>query len=190
MAKTPEKPAKKTAGAKPKTAKAPAAAPAPAPEVKAEPATRADMLRREFDRLLDLVSPGDWHLPSFGTGFELRMPKWADWQMAPAVNFTEAADGYSITAELPGMEQENVEITLSNGILTIKGEKSEEKEEKEKDYHLSERRFGRFQRSFRLPDGVAADKIDAKMANGVLTVTLPKAKAAKASEKKIAVKKA
>ncbi|WP_343116373.1 Hsp20/alpha crystallin family protein [Ostreiculturibacter nitratireducens] len=178
---------KKTASA-PK--KAPTAAKAVPLDVKSEPQSRADMLRREFDRLLDLVSPGDWRLPSLGGGFDLRMPKWADWQAAPAVDFTETDTGYMISAELPGMEEDDIEITLSNGVLSIKGEKTEEKEEKEKDYHLSERRYGRFQRSFRLPDGVDNAKIDAKMSNGVLKITLPKARTEKASEKRISFKKA
>ena len=72
--------------------------------------------------------------------------------------------------------------------MTIKGEKRDEKEEKKKDYYLSERRYGSFQRTFRVPDGVDADKIDASFKKGVLTVTLPKSPAAKQSEKQISVK--
>ena len=74
--------------------------------------------------------------------------------------------------------------------LTIKGEKKDEREEKQKDYHLSERRYGSFQRSFGVPDGVDADKIEAHFKNGVLTVTLPKRPEAQKSEKKIAIKTA
>ncbi|TIX36045.1 MAG: Hsp20 family protein, partial [Mesorhizobium sp.] len=75
-------------------------------------------------------------------------------------------------------------------ILTIKGEKKEEKEEKDNDYYLSERRYGSFQRSFQLPEGVDADKIDATFAKGVLTVKLPKTAEAQKAEKKITVKAA
>ena len=74
--------------------------------------------------------------------------------------------------------------------VTIKGEKRDEKEEKKKDYYLSERRYGSFQRSFGVPDGVDADKIAATFKNGVLTVTLPKTAEAQKSEKKIAINKA
>jgi len=75
-------------------------------------------------------------------------------------------------------------------MLTIKGEKKEEKEENRKDYHLSERRYGAFERSFGIPDGVDADKIAASFKKGVLTITLPKTPEAKKQEKKIAVKPA
>jgi HSP20 family protein len=97
---------------------------------------------------------------------------------------------YEITAELPGMDESNIDVKVSDGTLTIKGEKKEEKEEKEKDYYLSERRYGSFQRAFAVPDGVDTDKIDAQFKNGVLTVTLPKTAEAQKSEKKIAIKKA
>ncbi|TIT27253.1 MAG: Hsp20/alpha crystallin family protein, partial [Mesorhizobium sp.] len=97
---------------------------------------------------------------------------------------------YEITVELPGIDEKNVEIKLANRILTLKGEKKEEKEEKDNDYYLSERRYGSFQRSFQLPEGVDADKIDATFAKGVLTVKLPKTAEAQKAEKKITVKAA
>ncbi len=150
--------------------------------VKTEEWTPFESLRREIDRLFD-----DWRLPSKVLGFEVPRASRAIWQVAPAMDLTEKDDAYEITAELPGIDEKDVEIKLSNHTLTIKGEKSEEKEEKQKDYYLSERRYGAFQRSFRVPDGVAADKIDANFAKGVLTVKLPKTTEAKA-EKKIAVK--
>ena len=81
---------------------------------------------------------------------------------------------YEITAELPGMDTSNIDVKLANGVLTIKGEKKEEKEEKEKDYYLSERRFGSFQRSFQLPEGIDEDKIQASFEKGVLTIKFPK----------------
>jgi HSP20 family protein len=81
-------------------------------------------------------------------------------------------------------------VKFADGLLTIKGEKREEKEEKKKDFYLSERRFGSFQRSFQVPEGVDADKIVASFKDGVLTVTLPKSPEAQKKEKKIAIKKA
>lgn len=143
-----------------------------------------ESLRREIDRLFD-----DWRLPSKVFGFEVPRVSRAAWQVAPAMDLIEKDDAYEITAELPGLDEKDVEIKISNHTLTIKGEKSEEKEDKRKDYYLSERRYGSFQRSFRVPDGVDADKIDANFSKGVLMVKLPKTAEAKA-EKKIAVKAA
>ncbi|WP_232232482.1 Hsp20/alpha crystallin family protein [Cupriavidus sp. amp6] len=86
------------------------------------------------------------------------------------------------------MDEKDIEVKLANGGLTIKGEKREEKEEKEKDYYLRERCFGSFERYFQLPDGVDADKIEARFNKGVLTITLPKTVEAQSAAKKIPVK--
>lgn len=106
------------------------------------------------------------------------------------MDVTETDKAYEIAAELPGMSDKNVEVKLADGVLTIKGEKQEEKEEKKKDYYLHERSFGSFQRAFQVPDGVDADKIEASFKNGVLTVTLPKSAQAQKTAKKIDVKAA
>jgi HSP20 family protein len=94
------------------------------------------------------------------------------------------------SAELPGMDEKDIEVKVSNGTLTIKGEKKEEKEERDKDFYLSERRYGSFARSFEVPAGVDPAHIEARFAKGVLTVTLPKSPEAKQNEKKIEVKAA
>jgi len=107
----------------------------------------------------------------------------------PAVDIAEKDKEYEITAELPGMDESNIDVKFADGLLTIKGEKKEEKEEKNKDYYLSERRYGSFQRSFPVPESVDANKIEAKFVNGVLTVKLPKSPEAQKNEKKIAIKK-
>src|SRR5690606_35394551 len=96
----------------------------------------------------------------------------ADW--GPAVELTEENGGYRLTAELPGIRREDIEITLEDNVLTLKGQKQEEKEEKDKHYYLSERRYGEFQRSFLLPRSVATDEIRAELKDGVLTLFLPK----------------
>jgi HSP20 family protein len=109
------------------------------------------------------------------------------------MDIAETEKAYEITAELPGMSESDVEVIASNGDLTIKGEKKEEKEEKEekkKDYYLSERRYGSFERRMQIPKGVDADKIEATFKKGVLTVTLPKTPQAQKPEKKISVKAA
>jgi len=114
----------------------------------------------------------------------------AVWEAAPAIDIAESEKTYEITAELPGMDEKNIEVKVTNGNLTIKGEKQEEKEEKKKDYYLHERHFGSFERSFDVPEGVDADKIEANFKKGVLTVTLPKKPEAQKPAKKIEVKAA
>jgi HSP20 family protein len=163
----------------------------------AAPASRAaapwqpfESLRREVDRLFDDFSLG---FPSTGRLFS--MEPWlrhgaALVGMAPAIDVVEKEKAYELTAELPGMDDKNIEVAVSDNRLIIKGEKKEEKEEKEKNYYLSERRYGSFQRSFDLPAGVEADKIDAKFSKGVLTITLPKSAEAQKKQRKIAVKPA
>jgi HSP20 family protein len=147
-----------------------------------------DNLRQEIDRLFDDFHPFAWRSP-FGRSLRnLDFGKAPEWAVAPAVDMTEKDGTYEITAELPGLDEKNVEVKLANGILTIKGEKTEEKQEEKKDYHLSERRYGSFQRSFRVPDGVDAEKIEANFAKGLLTVKLPKTAEAVKSEKKIEIK--
>lgn len=108
----------------------------------------------------------------------------------PAVDVVESEKAYEVTAELPGMDEKNIEVKVANGNLTIKGEKQEEKEEKKKDYYIQERHFGSFERSFGVPDNVDPDKIEAIFKKGVLTVTLPKKVEAQKPAKKVDVKAA
>ena len=108
-----------------------------------------------------------------------------DW--VPAVNVDETKDELLLTAELPGMSEENVEIELENNILTIKGEKMEETREDEARSHLYERRYGSFSRAFTLPDSVDEEKVNAKFEKGVLKIVLPKTKTVKSPSKKIEI---
>jgi HSP20 family protein len=155
-----------------------------------EPQARRQKLRQQIGALFDDFRPFDWPLSSKIFSFEIPLISRAEWQVAPAIDLVEKDGAYEISAELPGLDENNVDVTLSNHTLTIKGEKSENKEDKRKDYYLSERRYGSFQRSFQIPEGVDADKINAQFAKGVLTVTLPKTAEAKKAEKKITVKTA
>ncbi len=106
----------------------------------------------------------------------------------PAVDVTEDEHSFGIIAELPGLSEKDVEVTIANDMLTIKGEKHEESETKEKNYYLSERRFGSFQRSFPLPDSIDRDKIEATFDKGMLKLTLPKTPQAAEQQKKIEIK--
>jgi HSP20 family protein len=144
-----------------------------------------ESLRREIDRLFD-----DFDRPFRRSLFEVQ-PFWRrelSWSGTPAVDVVEKNNAYEIVAELPGMDEKNVEVKLSDGGLTITATKEEEKEEKRKDYHIQERHFGSFERSFRLPEGIDIDKIDATFKKGLLRVTLPKTAEARESAKKIEVK--
>src|SRR5262245_8296155 len=109
-------------------------------------------------------------------------------QLQPTTDIAETDKEYEVTVELPGIDEKDVEVTLSNGLLLIKGEKKFEREEKKKDYYLSERSFGSFQRSIRVPDGIDPEKVSAAFNKGVLTLKLPKLPEVQASTKKIAVK--
>jgi HSP20 family protein len=154
-----------------------------------------ESIRREIDRVFDRFNLGTWDSPfgPFGRrpfDFEFPWPRGAEMAIAPAVDVAEKEKEYEITAELPGMDEKHIDIKLSNGVLTIKGEKKEEKEEREKDYYMSERRYGSFMRSFQVPEGVDESKIEAGFAKGVLTVKLPKTVEAQKSAKKINIKAA
>ena len=151
-----------------------------------------ESLRRDFDRLFDEFDRGflNWPLRRSLLAVEPFFRREATWGAVPAVDVAEHDKAYEITAELPGMDEKNIEVKVANGGLTIKGEKREEKEEKEKDYYLKERRFGSFERFFRLPEGVDTNKIEANFKKGVLTVTLPKTAEAQKAEQKIEVKPA
>ena len=114
-----------------------------------------------------------------------RMPGRSETQVGagwcPAVDVHETKDELVLQAELPGLTSEDVELSVENGVLTISGEKKQEREEGEEgtDYHLVERRYGRFERRFSVPRSVLPEKVKADFANGTLNITLPKAEAAK-----------
>ncbi|MGQ9920784.1 MAG: Hsp20/alpha crystallin family protein [Desulfobacca sp.] len=126
-------------------------------------------LRSEMDRLWD-----DY----FGSGRKGLRPTEGTW--LPSVDVSETADKVVVKAEVPGMDAKDIDISLSGDLLTIKGEKKTEREEKEENYHLVERSYGSFSRSLRLPVAVDADKIEATYKQGVLTITCPKKEEAKA----------
>jgi len=149
-------------------------------------------LRREIDRVFEDFDRDLWPAAFRRSPFASE-PFWRrglGLAAAPAVDIVEKEKAYEITAELPGLDEKNIEVKLVNGGLTIKGEKREDKEEKKKDYYVHERSFGSFERSFALPEGVDADKIEASFKKGVLTLTLPKKPEAIKPEKKIEVKAA
>ncbi|HRX35835.1 MAG TPA: Hsp20/alpha crystallin family protein [Aestuariivirga sp.] len=137
-------------------------------------------LQHEIDRVFSDFGRGLPSMPGFGKGTEMK------------VNVAETDGALEVTAEIPGVDAKDIDVQLKDGVLTIKGEKKDEKEEKDekKNYHLVERSYGMFQRSFAVGADVDADKINASFDKGVLKVTLPKLPAAKAKVQKIEVKPA
>lgn len=141
-------------------------------------------LRQDIDRVFDSYFRAWPGLRGFGFDFA---PGLAQMDISPKVDVGETDAAYEIAFELPGLDDGDVEISLRDDLLTISGEKKTEREEKEKDYYLSQRRYGSFKRSFRLPAEVEAGKITAEMEKGVLSVTLPKSASAKRKQQKIEI---
>jgi HSP20 family protein len=101
---------------------------------------------------------------------------------------SEDEEVYKISAEVPGIDAKDIDISVSGDTLVLKGEKRQEKEERNKNYHFSERSYGSFQRAFQLPPSVDRNKVSAEFSKGVLTITLPKTAEARQPVKKIEVK--
>jgi HSP20 family protein len=141
-----------------------------------KPFKELSSLRKEMDNLLK----------SFFSETSLPGPFARDW--APPVDVSETEDSILIKAEIPGLEAKDISVTLLGDRLTIKGEKRKEEERKDEHFHSSERFYGSFERSFRLPASVKADKVEAAFDKGILTVSLPKTEEAKSKEIKIKVK--
>ena len=134
--------------------------------------------RSPFDNLFDAFFGEDSRLPV--------LPGNA--AFTPRIDVKEDDVSYEISAELPGLEEKDIEISVADGSLVLRGEKSSNSEEKEGKYFRQERIYGRFERAFHLPDGVEAEKIEAKFKNGVLAITLPKKEEAKKVVRQVEVK--
>lgn len=104
---------------------------------------------------------------------------------APDVDIAENPDSYEIHAELPGMREEDINLTLNNNVLTISGEKKREVKEEKDNFVRVERSYGKFERSFSLPNNITGDRVAANYADGVLKITLPKAEEAKSRTIKV-----
>jgi HSP20 family protein len=124
----------------------------------------------------------------FFRGFSL-VP-WGEERMEwlPLVDVSETDEAVHVTAELPGIQAKEVDISLTDDLLTIRGEKKSEKEEKKRDYHRVERSYGLFTRTVRLPAAVDADKVEATFKDGVLAISMPKREEAKTRKVKVEVK--
>jgi HSP20 family protein len=123
------------------------------------PETGVNTLRKEMDRLLDRFWDGD----------EAPVGAWV-----PRMDVIEAKDAFTVKAEVPGIEPKDIQVILENGVLTLRGEKRQEMEQKEDRFYRTERVYGTFSRSLRLPANVDAAKVVAEFKNGLLTVVMPK----------------
>ena len=140
-------------------------------------------LRDQFDRMFDNMMrgwPTAWRdAPRLDMG---------GFDFAPRVDTAETDAAYELTAELPGVDEKDIKIALEDNVLSISGEKKAEREEKKKDYVMSERSYGSFKRAFTLPENVDPEKIAAKFEKGVLKVTLPKTAPSPAKQREIPIK--
>lgn len=134
-------------------------------------------LRREMERLFE----------SFGREIGWPTPEGRPAARAPSIDISETENELKIEADLPGVDQKDVDVVISDNVLTIKGEKKAEKEEKKKDFHLVERSYGSFSRSLALPFSVDPNQAKATFKNGVLSISLPKPPEVQAKSKKITV---
>ncbi|HEX7081788.1 MAG TPA: Hsp20/alpha crystallin family protein [Gammaproteobacteria bacterium] len=142
-----------------------------------------ETLHREMDRLFEgMWREGfrAWPLPDY----------WARRELVPQLDVSEDDKAFHVKVELPGMDQQDVDVTLSDRTLTIRGEKKEEREAKDKDYYRRERAYGAFRRSIEIPAAVDPTNIEASFSKGVLTIVLPKTKEAQEKVKHIAIKAA
>ncbi|MDA2920796.1 Hsp20/alpha crystallin family protein [Desulfobacterota bacterium AH_259_B03_O07] len=141
---------------------------------------------KEMERLF-----GEFVDDPFLTGFRRRLPMWKSFRefegISPAVDMIDKKDEIVVKAEVPGVEKNDINISLTDSTLTIKGETKKEKETKDEDYYYSERTYGSFARTLSLPEKVQADNVKANFKNGILEIHLPKAPEAKHKEIKVDV---
>jgi HSP20 family protein len=142
------------------------------------------LLHRQMDDLFerffrDWDDPFGVPAPALGAGTE--------GTMMPSVDVAETDDELQVTADLPGMSEKDVEVSVDDQVLTLRGEKRMDREEKKKNWHVIERAYGSFHRSIPLPSGLDESRIKAQFKNGVLTVRLPKTPEAKSRRRTIAI---
>lgn len=139
---------------------------------------------RQMNRLFeDFFS--DFERPGFSLAFPSAFGRWD--AAAPRVDVAETDTEVTVSADLPGLDEKDVQVTLDDDVLTIRGTRKDEREEKKQNYHLVERSYGEFQRSIPLPSGLDAERVKAVFKKGVLTVTLPKLPEAQSKKKTIAI---
>ena len=137
--------------------------------------------RTEMDRLFDSFLGGVPSLTGLRQGF-------AEAQMTPTLDVKENEKEIVVKADLPGMDEKDINLTTHNGVLSLRGERKSEHTDQRDNYHVMERSYGSFQRSIRLPETIDEDKAEARFDKGVLTITLPKRPEMISSQRKIEIK--
>lgn len=145
--------------------------------IRRNPNRELEQMFDRFNRFFSEASPF--------TGFGKESMTFADW--SPAVDVQETPEAYVVSAELPDVKREDVKVTVDNGVLMLSGERRQEKEEKGKKFHRVERSFGRFERSFALPDAIDDQKITATFKDGMLHLMVPKTTQAKPATREIKI---
>lgn len=137
------------------------------------------MTSRMLDRFRGTVAP--WMMPwDMQEEFNRAWPElngghgWGEGEYAPSMDVRETPEAFVIEADIPGMDKKDVQIEVNDNVVTVKGERHSERDQNDKDYHFTERRFGSFRRSVAIPGGFVNENVSAKFENGVLTITLPK----------------
>ncbi len=140
--------------------------------------------RTEIDRLFDNFLGGGFQSL---TGLRQGLPS-APQMMAPTMDVKENEKEIVVKADMPGMDEKDINLTIHNGVLSLRGEKKSEHTDERENYHVMERGYGSFQRSIRLPETIDEDKAEARFDKGVLTITLPKRPEMVSAQKKIEIK--
>ncbi|MBS9716091.1 Hsp20/alpha crystallin family protein [Pseudohalocynthiibacter aestuariivivens] len=126
--------------------------------------------------------------PSLYQPFQNMGTRLSEW-LAPAAEASKSEDAYTIALELPGVDEKDIDLSVDNGVVTVKGEKKMSREEKSDSWYFSERQYGSFSRSFRMPPDADESGVDADLKDGVLTITVPKAAPESETSKKVEIKR-
>jgi HSP20 family protein len=154
--------------------------------------TRPNEPSRSFFRhpLVSLQDEIDRAFGDFFQGFDLaKLPALSSGAIVPKADFSESESGYELAVEIPGVPEKDLNVSVRNGVLTVKGEKKSERDEKKKDYYRSERSYGSYCRSMTLPEDADEPQISAHYADGVLRIVIPKSAEAKTKSQTIVIQK-
>ncbi|MFP4003845.1 MAG: Hsp20/alpha crystallin family protein [Alphaproteobacteria bacterium] len=142
----------------------------------------SEQMERMFEDLVGMSSMPSRMMPRLARAGEVGMP-------LPDVDVSETKEALEVDVDLPGLQERDIDITLSNGVLTITGERKEEREEKGRNFFRAERSLGHFSRRIMLPYNVDEDRVEARFDRGVLHITMPKSQEVKSRERHIEIKK-